>query len=605
MKTGIYFLIQSLFFACLLVIVYFNKKRLENLETRIYSYLIITSLIELLLELLLDIIMPTYQTSMFISTFLAKTYCVVIIIWLSLLINYVTSISLILKHKQKHLNSAKIFYIIIAAISSLLIYALPINFYYDKIVYYTYGPSVNVDYIISFIYAFIGIICLIWNRKNIKNKKYLPLFSFIILGGITGYIQMNYPSLLLSTAVHTFITFLMYFTIENPDLQMVEELNKNRKLTEQNFEEKTNFLFKISQDLKKPLLDITNISNNIIENTESEKILDQAKQINIGSKQLYTYVNNALDVSNMDIKNLKIVTSTYNTTNFFEEIKLRIQTEIKNQNKNIEFRYEISNNIPELLSGDNTKLKQVILSVMFDSIKHTNEGFVELNVNSIIKYGICRLIIEISDSGDGMELDKINNILSTTGDLTKEELERIDTLNITLPLSHKMIKAINGSFIIKSEPNNGTNFLIIIDQKIEEKEKSEITKKLDEYSKKILDEKKALLVSVDKELSRKITKTLEQKEITTITSLYGKDAIARIEQKEKFEFILIDDELNNESGVDVLKQLKKIKKFKTPTLVILNENKEFMAKHYLEDGFDDYLIKENIAEYLKKINKYL
>ena len=600
MKTGIYFLIQSLFFSVLLIVVYFNKKRLENLETKIYSYLIITSVIELLLEFVLDAIMPIYEKNILLSTFLAKTYCVVILVWLSLLINYVTSISLILKNKSENIELVNKIYIIITIINSLLIYVLPINFYYNETIYYTYGPSVNIDYIISFLYSFVGIMCLIWNRKNIKNKKYLPLFIFIIIGGITGYIQMTNPSLLLSTAVHSFITFLMYFTIENPDLQMVEELNKNRKLTEQNFEEKTNFLFKISQDLKKPLLDITEISNNIMENTKDE-IKEQAKIINNSSKQLYTYVNNALDVSNMDIKNLKIIENTYNTKNFFEEIKLRIKTELKD--KNIEFRYEISKNIPELLKGDKTKLKQVILSVMFDSIKHTKNGFVELNVNSIVKYGICRLMIEISDSGDGMEIDKINNILNTTGDLTKEEIEKIDKLNISLPLSHKIIKTLNGSFIIKSEVNKGSNFLIIIDQKIEQKEKTESEKKIDEYTKKILTNKKILLISLDKTITNKIEKIMDEKEIITINSLYGKDSIDKL-KKEKYELIIIDDELNNESGLNLLKQIRE-ENIKLPAIVLLKKEKEFIEKHYIEDGFNDAIIKENIDEQINKLDKYL
>ena len=599
MKTGIYFLIQSLFFSVLLIIVYFNKKRLENLETKIYSYLIITSVIELLLELVLDAIMPIYEKNIPLSTFLAKTYCVVILVWLSLLINYVTSISLILKNKNKNMELVNKIYIIITIINSLLIYVLPIKFYYNETIYYTYGPSVNIDYIISFLYSFVGIICLIWNRKNIKNKKYLPLFIFIIIGGITGYIQMKNPSLLLSTAVHSFITFLMYFTIENPDMQMVEELNKNRKLTEQNFEEKTNFIFKISQDLKKPLSDIANLSNNIIENSK-ENIKDQAIIINNNAKQLYTYVNNALDVSNMDIKNLKIVNSTYNTRNFFEELKLRIQTEIKKQNKNIEFRCNIAKNIPELLSGDNTKLKQIILSVAFDSIKHTKDGFIELNVNSIVKYGVCRLMIEILDSGEGMQLEKINSILSATGDLTKEEIEKIDKLNITLSLAHKIIKTLNGSFIIKSEVDQGTNFLIIIDQKIEEKKQS---KKIEIYSSKITTSKKILIVSIDNIMTDKITKQLEKENIETVKALYGKDCINKLEQNEKYELILIDDELNNESGIELLKEIKE--KTTLPILVLLNKNKEFIAKHYIEDGFTNYIIKENIEEELKKISKYL
>lgn len=589
MKTGIYFLIQSLFFSILLFVIYFNKKRIKNLENKIYTYLIITSLVELILELVLDTIMPVYKENLILSTLLAKTYCATIMIWLTLLISYVTSISLVLKQKTENIKTIKTLYTIFALVNIFAIYLLPINFYYNNKVYYTSGPSVNIDYIVSFVYVIIGIVCLIWNKENIKNKKYYPLFMFIILGGVTGFIQMNNPSLLLSTAVHTFITFVMYFTIENPDLKMVEELNKNRKITEQNFEEKSNFIFKISQDLKQPLQNITQLSNELLETTKGET-QDKVKIINNSSKQLYTYVNSALDVSNMDINNLKIVTSKYNTKNFFEEIKLRMKSELKNQDKNIEFRYDISNNMPKTLRGDNIKLKQIILSILFDSIKHTKEGFIELNINSIAKYGICRLIIEISDSGKGMDIDKINTILSTTGDLTKEEVEKIDKLNITLPLTNKIIKTLNGSFIIKSEVGKGSNFLIILDQKIEDKEQT----------KNISSNKKIITLTTDKKIIKEIEKQLDEIEI--INTLYGKDCINRIEQ-EKYEFVLIDDELKNESGLDILKQIKE--KIDMPVFIMLKENRKFIAKHYIEDGFNDYIVKENIKEDIKKTNKYL
>ena len=592
MKTGIYFLIQSLFFSILLIIVFFNKKRLETTENRIYSYLIITSLIEIILELILDTIMPVYTSNLLLSTFIAKTYCVVIAVWLSLLITYVCVITLAQKNKSENKKLIKQVFALITIISTLLIYVSPINFYYDGVVYYTYGSSVNIDYAISFLYVLIGIICLIWNKENIKNRKYIPIFIFLIMGGITGYIQLLYPSLLLSTGVHTFITFLMYFTIENPDMQMVEELSENKKLTEQNYEEKTKFIFKISQDLKKPLQDITNISNEIIENPKN--IEEKIKQINTNSKQLYTYVNNALDVSRMDINNLKIVENTYNTKNFFEEIKLRINSEIKNSNKEIEFRYEISNNIPEYLQGDNTKLKQIIMSVIYDSIKYTEKGFIELNINTIIKYGICRLMIEILDSGKGMSIHKINEILNVSEKIEEKEQERIDKLDITLPLAHKIIKTMNGSFIIKSEENKGTNFLIIIDQKISENKKEKT--KLEKFAKKIINQKKILVVTVDNDIINKIQESFKEYEI--INSLYGHDAAERL-KKEKFEFILVDDELKNESGIQVLNEIKNITE--KPIYIMLNKNKDFMKEHYIEDGFANYIIKDNIEEELKKI----
>lgn len=586
--TSVSFSICSLIYIIIFNVVYFGKKRINSLENRIYSALLITTTIGLLIDIIGFISLQTGDPSSITNILIAKIYLVYYFTWAFVLTVYTLQVSFKDKYNEENVKKAKMMYIIF----DIIIMLMPVYIKSGIGNPYSYGMAVNLVYFLSAILIGIMVVCLIINRKNIKQRKYIPLLALIIGGGLVVTIQKYNPNLLLLTTTESLITALMYFTIENPDMQMVEELSENKKLTEQNYEEKTKFIFKISQDLKKPLQDITRISNEIMENPKD--IEENIKQININSKQLYTYVNNALDVSKMDINNLKIVETTYNTKNFFEELKLRIKSEIKNSNKNIEFRYDISENIPEYLQGDKTKLKQIILSVIFDSIKYTEEGFIELSVNTIIKYGICRLMIDISDSGKGMSLHKINTILNVSETIEAKEQERIDKLDISLPLAHKIIKTLDGSFIIKSEENKGSSFLIIIDQQIKEEKKNKTS--LEKYSKKILNEKKILIVSVDNDIVNKIQELYENYEI--INSLYGKDALERL-KKEHFEFILVDDELKNESGIQVLNEIKDITK--KPIYIILNKNKEFMSEHYIEDGFTNYIIKENLEEELKKI----
>lgn len=586
--TSVSFSICSLIYIIIFNVVYFGKKRINSLENRIYSALLITTTIGLLIDIIGFISLQSGDATSLQNILIAKIYLIYYFTWAFVLTVYTLQISFKDKYNESNVKKAKMMYIIFDAVILLM----PVYIKSGILNPYSYGLAVNFVYFLSTICIGIMVICLILNRKNIKQRKYIPLLALIIGGTLVVTIQKYNPNLLLLTTTESLITALMYFTIENPDMQMVEELSENKKLTEQNYEEKTKFIFKISQDLKKPLQDITNLSNEIIENPKN--IEEKIKTININSKQLYTYVNNALDVSKMDINNLKIVETTYNTKNFFEELKLRIKSEIKNSNKNIEFRYEISNSIPEYLQGDNTKLKQIIMSTIYDSIKYTKEGFIELNINTIIKYGICRLMIDISDSGSGMSIRKINEILNVSEKIDSKEQERIDKLDISLPLAHKIIKSLNGSFIIKSEENKGTNFLIIIDQKISENKKEKTN--LEKFAKKIINEKKILVVTVDNDIVNKIQETFGEYEI--INSLYGHDAEERL-KKEKFELILIDDELKNESGIEVLKLIKE--KTKKPIIIMIDKNKEFMSEHYIEDGFTNYVIKQNIEEELKKI----
>ena len=598
------FPILSLIYIITLLIAYFSKKRINLFENKVVSTLMIINAIGLILELLCYAVLAFLQIQDTpIGMIILKSYIYYMYVFDWVLTGYICMITSN-KYDTENYDKKEYYKKTLILSSPIIILGFFVTFftkleYYNKFPkIYTYGTTTNFLVFITGLIAPFWIYRCIKVSRTKKTREYSIRIRTILLGiifvGIIGALtQLVDRSILIITSAHTLMLVAMYFTIENPDMQMVEELSENKKLTEQNYEEKTKFIFKISQDLKKPLQDIIKTSNELLENKEN--IEEKIRTINTNAKQLYTYVNNALDVSKMDINNLKIVENTYNTKNFFEEIKLRIKAEIKNSNKNIEFRYDISENIPEYLQGDNTKLKQIILSVICDSIKYTEEGFIELNINTIIKYGICRLMIDISDSGKGMNLHKINTILNVSEKIDPTDQEKIDKLDITLPLAHKIIKSLNGSFIIKSEENKGTNFLIILDQQIKENKKN---KSLEKYSKKILNEKKILIVSVDNDTVEKIQKYCGENDI--INSLYGRDAVERL-KTEEFEFILIDDELKNESGLEVLNKIKNITN--KPKYILLNKNKEFMKKHYIEDGFTNCIIKEDLEKELKKINK--
>lgn len=605
------FPILSLIYIIILLIVYFSKKRIDLFENKVVSTLMIINAIGLVLELLCYAVLVFLKIQDTIPGMaILKTYIFYMYIFDWILTGYICMLTS-KKYDTENYHKEEYYRKSLAIFSPIIIIGFFITFFtkleYHNISpeYYTYGLSTDFLVYFTTLLAPFWIYRCIRVTRTKKSREYNIRIGTILLGiilvGISGALmQLVDRSMLILTSAHTIMLVLMYFTIENPDLQMVEELSKNKKLTEQNFEEKTYFIFKISQELKKPLQDITKLSNRIYEESEGN-IKEQAQSINTSSKQLYTYVNKALNISTMDIKNLKIVESIYNTKNFFEEIKLRTKSEIQNQNKKLELRYNISKDIPQYLCGDNTKLKQAIISVILDSIKHTSEGFIELDVESIVRYDICRLMINIRNSGKKIELDKINSILSISEDITKEELEKIDKLNITLPLAHKIIKSLNGSLIIKSDIDNGTNFLIVIDQKIENKEKIEKTS-LEHYSKKITNQKRIMLVCNNPEIIKTIKENLKGVEITS--SLFAKDCINELKKEKNYECIIIDEDLNEESGNNLLEEIKKIDS-NIPSIILLNENNEFLEKHYLSDGFDNTIKKENITKEKDKIKKYL
>ena len=116
--------------------------------------------------------------------------------------------------------------IIVFSILAGLILALPISYVSENKIVYSYGKSVSLTFTITRIVAVLWIIVLVLKRKNVSWQKVIPMIAYILVGSIVSIIQKNNPELLLSTAMIVFVTFLMYFTIENPDVKMIEALNE-------------------------------------------------------------------------------------------------------------------------------------------------------------------------------------------------------------------------------------------------------------------------------------------------------------------------------------------------------------------------------------------
>ena len=353
--------------------------------------------------------------------------------------------------------------------------------------------------------------------------------------------------------------------------------------------------------------EVRNPLKNIIDNIDSYNITDDPKDKEVyidnvleNANNLTFIVNNILDISNMDINNIRITNSIYNAYTFFEDIKKKTLPETKK--KNLEFRYEVSNNLPKFLYGDNVKLKQAIMSIILNAVKHTTTGFVDVDVNTIIRYDICRLIISVKDSGCGMSLEKINNILNQKGELTKGDLAKLNKVDVDLTVALKIIKILNGNVHIKSKIGEGTEFTIVLDQKIDLPKNNLLDIKKYDYA----IGKKILLVDDKLDEIKKIEDllTTSSKDVINLAML-GSECIEKIKAGEKYDLIIINDELRPVNALPTLQKLKEIKKFNIPVVVLLDKNKEFIKRHYLEDGFDDYILRSNLEEEIKRIiDKY-
>lgn len=582
----------SIFLLIILNFVFFTKKRLRSDETKTYSILIILST--------LNIIFNTIGISLGyfdgVSDFLYALNHFDLPLyfwWSSMMYVYLLYVYMNTSQKRKSYFKIKKIILILNIFITILTIFLPFEIVITKKAGYAIGPCVNLVYLVSGIYLVLSFITSILLIIKKQFRKIIPLFSLIILGMIAAIIQKNVPSLIIIPSVAVLVEFIMYFTIENPDLKMVNELLRNKELVEKGMEDKSRFLFEVTGDIKKPTKNILLLSNNYNKFNEEEK--EKAlKIIKSNANSILFKLNKVLDISSLDASKIKVFNNEYDVYILFKSIQEITDNLIKS--KNINLKFYVDKNLPTKLYGDEVRLKQIIMSVLSNSVQNTNKGFISVDVSAIVRYDVARLIIKIEDSGCGMSIDKINTILDDNRALTKEETQKLDKLDMDLVATIKSVKLLGGSFNVRSEENKGSTFTIVIDQKCNTKQETKLMKSAMKYSSDVFGKKRILIVDDDKEELFKISNILSKYNVDINTTMSGKDCVYRVQAGEIYNLIIIDDELKNESALGTLEELTKIKKFNSKVIVLLSKDKEHLKKYYITDGFADVILKENLTD---------
>lgn len=593
------YLATGFIFIILLVAIFFSKDKISSKENTVFKYILIANVLEYLIEIPLQILVRTIDINSILVDIFCRLYLVSITISYIIFTLYVFIICFNNKKESynKSIRNIKIILLILEAIVVMFLLILPFAKHNAGLKMYIDGSAVSL--LVGFIFCqlVVYIILLLFNFKNLKNKKYMPIYFIIICLIFMVVLNSIDPSILISSAITTFICYTMFFTIENPDTKMIAELEENKRLIEQGNTDKSNFLFRMSQEVKKPIEDIIRV-NKIIENSDDIEIIKKCNDyISYNSKELKMLVNGVFDVSKMDTYNIKMFDSIYNVQNVFTEIFTRFESII---NHNIDYRFNVSNNLPKMLYGDSVRIKQVVTTILDNSVKYTKKGFIDINVDSIVKNNVCRLIISIEDSGCGMSIEKVNKLLDVTDNMTDEDLQILNNKNLNINIATKIIRLLGGQLIIKSEENVGSEFIIIIDQKINNENNKEKT--YDKYFYKA-NKKRVLLVNDKQRELNTISEYLEKYNIEVVKSMYANECLDRINNGQKFDLIISDDEMSPMTGINLLEKLKENQKFNIPMVILLDKNKESIKEHYLKDGFNDYILKESLKEELDRIIK--
>lgn len=624
---GFYLSVAMLPVMIILTIIFVLKKKVNNEETKIYSYILITSIIMTLLEIVSAILYKDYLDT-FAYNLIAKFVLVSYIMVNFLFCNYLMTVC---KRPKSRVNIMRILSLIV-----LILTLLTTTKYVE--VDGSVAPQ-GIPVMLTYVYALtVGIyqlILAIINRKTIASKKFTPFYLFLVFGAINALIIYFYPTSFMVGYIWCLTIIVMNFTIENPDVKMLKQVELAKDQAERANRAKSDFLSSMSHEIRTPLNAIVGFSEDIQshKDTADPEIVEDADYILEASQTLLEIVGNILDINKIEANKMEITEVPYN---FRKEIESLAKVDaVRIGEKNINFKLNIASDIPYELIGDKAHIKEIINNLLTNAIKYTEQGDIELTAKCINQNNNCNLIISVRDTGRGIKAENISKLFTKFERLDIEKNSTTEGTGLGLAITKALVDMMGGKINVQSQFGQGSLFVVQIPQKISKMtdpnqtveinitSPQQITNETKEEEKQVVEtpqpvqqpieqpvqtsnnssssSNKKILIVDDSKINIKVARKALQDFNFEIDECYdGQECLDKLPNGNEYDLILMDIMMPNMSGETAIAKLKEKPNFSIPTIALTADAVAGAREKYLSEGFVDYIAKPFNKDQIKE-----
>jgi PAS domain S-box-containing protein len=461
--------------------------------------------------------------------------------------------------------------------------------------------------------------------EDINTTEFCRTDSNVIKYGLRSYLGMPViidgktigslcvvdvtPRTFLSSEISIIRTLAKVLSLEQKRYFVEENLKKALEAAKQANEDKTRFLANMSHEIRTPLNGIIGFSEMLSSQETDENKARILRMIEESGNQLVQIVNDLFDYSRIETGKIKLQPEEFllsdaitSTLNYFNDIAAK---------KNIHLDYSGNGISDNKVFGDPIKLKQILINLIGNAIKFTDQGTIHVSVKSILSNGkvIAELIIE--DTGMGIGRDQLQGIFDEFKQHDRYLAKKIKGTGLGLAITKKLTDLMNGKISVESELGKGTRFTISIpfDIRIKNNEKIGIEMNTQEENKEPVMGKVNILLAEDNEANQFLIKAITKSQDWDIVTVDNGEAAVEMYKSGNFDLVLMDVQMPVMNGYDATKIIREYENTSGRRIPIIALTAYAMKSDKdlcLEAGMDDYISKPfKRAQFLETVQRVI
>ncbi len=596
--------IACFFVIMIMSIIYFSAKRKPTRIHTTFSFIMILSMVHLVFDAAtvytvnhMDIV-PEW-----INEGLHRMFIGTMVILFYLFYRYI--VLMIEEETEKQQKFSWLFSsILILAIIGAVVF--PIYYVETDRGNYSYGPAAYMSYFSVGVHLVGVVILLLINWKKIHPKKKVGISATLILEIILAAYQAVHPLALMSGMGIMLINLAFYLTMQNPDIELVAQVQEEKKRAEEANKAKSVFLSQMSHEIRTPMNAVVGMTELMLRTDLTEEQREYLNNIKNSGNSLVSIINDILDISKIESGKMELLEEEYEVLPMLNDIRLMIENRIGD--KDIILLYELDKDIPKWLYGDSLRIRQVIINLLNNAVKFTNEGQITLKIDvASADEEEVSLKVSVVDTGQGIRKEDLDRLFKVFEQVDSEKNRGKEGTGLGLAISSNLIRMMGGELQVESTYGEGSEFYFTIKQKLAEAPQQGEDPEAG-YKEFTAPAAKILIVD-DSKINLKIAVGLLKPLLMEMDTAQSGHQALKMVQKKKYDIIFMDHMMPGMDGIETTRRLRQLPERYLETVPVIaftaNAMKEAERSFYAA-GMNGFIPKPIEVEHLyKTVYKWL